>query len=152
MICMSNQYVWFAIIAGVFAAGLGMGYVSFQQSTHLNYMMLNPQQMQSMMNDPQQMAQWQQTMMNNPEAMNQWMQEPQHVRQITELMKNNHDFMQQMMMEMINDPSIRLQILGHMSENQEAMQQMRQMIQGGMTNQMIGNMTDMMDASMMDHP
>ena len=83
---MTNSYVWFGVIAGVFAAGLGMGYVAFQQSTHLNYMTLNPQQMQQMMNDPQQMAQWQQTVMNNPEAMNQWMQNPQHVKDMISLM------------------------------------------------------------------
>lgn len=127
---MTSSYIWFGIVAGVFAAGLGMGYVIFQQSTHFNDMMLNPQQMQHMMNDPRTMSQWQQMMMDNPEAMNQWMQEPQHVRQMTQLMKQNHDFMQEMMMEMINDPNIRLQMLGHMTEDQEAMEQMRMMVNG----------------------
>jgi len=43
---------------------------------------------------------------------------------------------------MINDPNIRLQMLGHISENQEAIQQMQQMVKGGMTHsQIMGNMT-----------
>ena len=146
---MTSQYVWIAIIFGVFAAGLGMGYVVVQQSSHLNYMILNPQQMQQMMSDPTQMNQWQQTLMNNPGAMNQWMQNPQHVMQMTDLMRNNHDFTQQMMMEMINDHNIRLQMLGHLSENQEAMQQMKQLVEGGMIqNEMMGNMTGVMDNMM----
>lgn len=90
--------------------------------------------------------------MDNPDAMYQWMNNPQHVKQMTDLMRNNHYLMQQMMMEMINDPAIRLQMLGHMSENQEAMQEMSQMVDGQMNqNQMMGNMT-IMDEDMMDHP
>ncbi|MCV0400122.1 MAG: DUF4175 domain-containing protein [Nitrosarchaeum sp.] len=153
---MTSQYVWIAIIFGVFAAGLGMGYVTFQQSTHFNYMMINQQQMRDMMGNPQQMAMWQQVMMDDPEAMEKWMESPQHVRQMADLMRGNHDFMQEMMMEMINDPNLRLQMLGHMSENQEAMEQMQQMAQGGMTqNQMMGNMTimdDDMSDDMMNNP
>ncbi len=34
---------------------------------------------------------------------------------------------------MLDDPQLRLQMLGHMSENQEAMKQMQQMIQENMT-------------------
>lgn len=148
---MTNLYVWLGIVAVVFAAGVGMGYVVFQQSTHVSPMMTNQQQMQYMMNDPQQMAMWQQTVMNNPEVMERWMESPQHVKQMTDLMKGNHDFVQEMMTEMINDPNIRLQMLGHMSENQEAMEQMQEMISGTMiSDQMMGNMT-MMDDDMM-HP
>lgn len=119
-------------MAVVFAAGIGMGYVAFQQSTHVSPMMMNQQQMQYMMNDP--------------EAMEQWMESPQHIGQMTDLMKNNHDFMQEMMMEMINDPNLKLQMLGHMSENHEAMEQMREMVSGNM----LGNMTMMNDDIM--HP
>jgi hypothetical protein len=43
-----------------------------------------------------------------------------------------------MMQVIINDPTLRTQMLGHMSENQETMQQMRQMIQGNMTGMMMG--------------
>jgi hypothetical protein len=42
---------------------------------------------------------------------------------------------------MINDPNIRLQMLGHMTENPEMMQQMREMITGNMT----GMMNEMMN-------
>jgi len=148
---MTRLYVWIGIMVIVFAAGVGMGYVAFQQSTHVNPMMMNQQQMQYLMNDPQQMAMWQQTMMDNPEALEQWMKSPQHVRQMTDLMKDNHDFTQEMMMEMIDDPNLRLQMLGHMSENHEAMKQMQEMTSGNiMNNQMMGN-TTMMD-DMMEHP
>jgi hypothetical protein len=62
--------------------------------------------------------------------MSKWMQDPQHVTQMTELMRNNHDFMQEMMKQMINDPDLRLQMIGHMSENQEVMNQMLMMFNG----------------------
>ena len=56
--------------------------------------------------------------------------------------------MQEMMIQMINDPDIRLQIIGHMSENQEAMNQMMgaNMTQNGI---MMYNMTGMMHDNMM---
>ena len=73
--------------------------------------------------------------------MNQWMNNPQHVEHMAEMMNQNHDFMQQMMAEMINDPNIRLQMLGHMTENPEMMQQMREMINSNMT----GMMNEMMN-------
>ena len=143
---MVSLYVWLAIVAVVFVAGLGIGYVAFQQDTTVNPMMMNQQQMQHMVNDPQQMAMWQQTMMDNPDAMEQWMNNPQHVRQMTEMMSDNHDFMMKMMTEMIDDPNIRVQMLGHMSENHETMEQMREMMDGNMMGgQMMGNMT-------MNHP
>ena len=137
---MVSLYVWLVIVAVVFVSGLGVGYVAFQQNTTVSPMM-NQQQMQHMINDPQQMAMWQQTMMDNPEVMEQWMNSPQHVRQMTELMSDNHDLMMKMMTEMVEDPNMRLQMLGHMSENHEAMEQIREMM-GGQT---MGNMT-------MNHP
>jgi len=64
---------------------------------------------------------------DNPEAMKQWMDSPQHVKQMT---------------EMIDDPNIRLHMLGHMSENHEVMEQMREMMGGNMMgSQMMGNTT-----------
>ncbi|MEK6865954.1 MAG: hypothetical protein AABX46_00765, partial [Thermoproteota archaeon] len=67
---------------------------------------------------------------------NQWMNNPQHVEHMTEMMNQNHDFMQQMMSEMINDPNTRLQMLGHMTENPEIIQQMREMVNSNMTGMM----------------
>jgi len=56
-------------------------------------------------------------------------------------MSENHGFMMEMMMVMIKDPNLRLQMIGHMTENQEAMQQMMQMM---------GNMSGMMGSEMMN--
>lgn len=57
-------------------------------------------------------------------------------QQMTKMMNQNHDFMQQMMMEMINDPNIRLQMIGHMTENPEMMQQLSKIMTGNMTEMM----------------
>ena len=54
----------------------------------------------------------------------------------------SQDFMMKIMKEMVDDPNIRLQMLGHMSENHEVMEQMREMMGGNMMgSQMMGNMT-----------
>ena len=132
---MVSQYVWIGIVVGLFFVGIGIGY-SIQPNILTVHTMMTPQQMQQMMSNSEQMAQWQQTMMDNPDAMNQWMNNPQHVRQMTELMSQNHDFMQQMMTGMINDPNIRLQMLGHMTEYPEMMQQLSELMTGNMTEMM----------------
>jgi hypothetical protein len=41
-------------------------------------------------------------------------------------MRENHDFTQSMIMSMMDDPTIRGQMIGHMLENQEFMEQMQQ--------------------------
>ncbi|MCV0411251.1 hypothetical protein [Nitrosopumilus sp.] len=66
------------------------------------------------------------------EAIRTWMQNTQHAEDMGIMMRKNHDFMQEMMMEMINDPNIILQMLGHMSENPEVMGQMQEIIRGNM--------------------
>lgn len=128
-------------------------------------MMNNPKSMeqwhQEMMNDPEAMNQWMNTMMQDPMTMEKfhqlmvnnpnhmrsmmsnpdmqsWMLSEDHSKQMTKMMRENHDFMNEIMIEMINDPEIRLQMLGHLSENQEAMSQMRMMVNS--TNLMGGNM------------
>jgi len=154
-------------MVAIFIAGLGIGSIIIQNTRSP---MMNAQQMQQMMGDSQQRALWNQQMMNNPQAMNQWMNtmmdnpqtqsqmmalmtnnpqmnkwmaDPEHVKQMTELMRSNHNFMQEMMKQMIKDPDIRLQMIGHMSENQEAMNQMRMMFNG--TNSTSGHMDQMMN-------
>ena len=100
----------------------------------LREMFSDPQFMQEMMKDQQFNQMMMSYMMQNPAQVDMWMtQNLQHIPQITKTMKENHAFMQEMMIAIINDPDLRLQMLGHMSENQEAMQQMRQMIQVNMT-------------------
>ena len=60
------------IIVGVFFAGIGIGYVILPSSTPTAPMM-TPQQMQQMMNNPDQMFQWHNAMMNDPQVMDSWM-------------------------------------------------------------------------------
>jgi len=112
------------------------------------------QVMDHMTKNPEQMNQWMETMMGdeqfhnqamdymakNPEQMNQWMvKDPRHVEEMSTAMKENHDFMMEMMSVMMNDPALRLQMLGHMTESQEAMEMM---------NKMMGS--EMMSGSMME--
>jgi len=90
-------------------------------------------------------------MAKNPEQMNQWMvQDPKHVEEMATAMRENHDFMMAMMSVMINDPALRLQMLGHMTENQEAMEMMSNMMDSGgmMGSGMMGE--GMMSGSMME--
>jgi plastocyanin len=79
-------------------------------------MMMTPQQMQQMMNNPKQMTQWHQTMMNNPQAMNNWMNtmtnNPQMMNQWMGNMMNDPQFMNHMMGTMMNDPNFQQQYMG----------------------------------------
>jgi len=139
-----SQGIWIGITVGVFFAGLGIGYAVLQ-STTVSPMMMT-QQMQQMMNDPQAMQQMMQDpdfrnevmefMIQDTDHMNQWMlEDPQHIPMMIEEMKKNHDFMMGMALPMIQDPGLRLQVMGHMTESPEAMAQMQQMMGGGMMEQ-----------------
>lgn len=123
---MVSQSILIGIIAGVFFAGLGIGYVVLQ-SGQPNYSNMTPQQMQQMMNNPQMMTQWHQTMMNDPQAMNNWMN----------TMTNNPQMMNQWMGNMMNDPNMMNQMTGMMMQNPQ------------FGNWMMGNM--MNDPSMMNN-
>jgi len=116
---MVRQSVWIGITIGVFFAGLLIGYAILQSSAPTMPMM-NSQQMQQMMNDPQFMNQWQQQMMQNPQQMQQWMSSPEHVKQ-----------MEAMMQVMIGNQELRLQMMGHMTENPEIMEQMQNIMEQG---------------------
>lgn len=61
---------------------------------------------------------------------------PQFLKKMIEYMKKNHDFTQQVMTSMLKDPTLRLQIIGHMSENKDAMKQMTEMISQNTTGKM----------------
>jgi len=52
-------------------------------------------------------------------------------------MKENHDFMMEMMSVMMNDPALRLQMLGHMTENPESMEVMKKMMNNTMSSGMM---------------
>ncbi len=127
---MVSQSVWIGITIGVFFAGLLIGYATLQSSA-TTMSMMNSQQMQQMMNDPQFMSQWQQQMIQNPQQMQQWMSSPEHVKQMETMMQENHDFMTQMMQVMIDNQELRLQMMGHMTENPEMMEQMQNIMEQG---------------------
>jgi hypothetical protein len=127
---MVSQSVWIGITIGVFFVGLLIGYAALQSSA-TTMSMMNSQQMQQMMNDPQFMSQWQQQMIQNPQQMQQWMSSPEHVKQMETMMQENHDFMTQMMQVMIDNQELRLQMMGHMTENPEMMEQMQNIMEQG---------------------
>jgi hypothetical protein len=142
---MVNQNVWIAIAVGVFVAGIGIGYGIFSSSQVMPFPMMggsmsslmnNPQSTQQMMQDPDFRNEMMEFMIQDTDHMNQWMlEDPQHISMMIEEMKKNHDFMMDMALPMIQDPGLRLQVMGHMTESPEAMAQMQQMMGGGMMEQ-----------------
>ena len=69
---MIRQGIWFIVVVGVFFVGIGIGYAIIPSTPDVS-MIIDPQQMQQMMNDPNQMTQWHQIMMNDPQVMDSWM-------------------------------------------------------------------------------
>ena len=136
---MVSQGILIGIAVGVFFAGIGIGYAALQSTTPATPMMMNPQQMQQMMNDPQQMNQWMNTMMNDPQTMQQMhdmmMSNPQHMNQM----------MGSMMTTMMNDPEMQQQMMNHMMNHQGMMDYM--MTNQDMMNMMMGG--HMMGSGMM---
>lgn len=131
---MVSQGILIGIAVGVFFAGIGIGIAALQPTS-----MMTGQNMQQMMNDPQQMNQWMNTMMNDPQAM----------QQMHDMMMSNHQHMNQMMGtmmdSMMNDPELQQQMMTQMMNNQAMMDYM-------MNNQDVMNMmmgSNMMDGNMM---
>jgi len=158
---MVQQSIWIGITIAVFFVGIGVSYAIFSSTNDPNTMKFQNQQLfdQMMSQNPKMTAQWMETMMpeaqfhdqvmdymaKNPEQMNQWMvQDPKHVEEMSTAMRENHDFMIKMMSVMINDPALRLQMLGHMTENPESMEQMKKMMEQNMMG------SEMMSGSMME--
>ena len=156
---MVSQPIWIGIVIVVFFVGIGVSYahfantydpmsMKFQNQGLFDQMMsnnprmsqqwmdsgmMNQQSMQQMMQDPTFRNEMMEVMIQDTDHMNQWMNDdPQHVPLMIEKMKVNHDFMMGIAVPMVQDPGLRLQLLGHMTESPEAMAQMQQMIGGGM--------------------
>lgn len=131
-----NKNLTIGITIGVFLAGIGIGYGIFMNSDSAT---TNSELIDQMMQNPQLSSQMMSAMFKNPKFMEQLVQN----------MKTNHDFSQDIMMSMINDPNLRLQMMGHMTENQEAMTQMRtlmaQDIMSGGKGMMENSMNDSMN-------
>ncbi len=156
---MVKQNVWFVIVVGVFFAGIGISYAIFSDTYNPSTMKFANQELfdQMISQNPKMTANWMETMMQdaqfheqamdymakNPEQMNQWMiHDPKHVEEMSTAMRQNHDFMMEMMSVMINDDALRLQMLGHMTENPEAMETMKSMMDNTMDS------SGMMDSEM----
>ena len=150
---MVSQGIFIGVAIGVFFAGLGIGYVAMQSSTPTS-MMVNSQQMQQMMNDPQMMNQWMNIMMNDTQTMQQMhdmmMSNPQHMNQMMgpmmDSMMNDQDIQQQMMNMMMNNQ----QMMNSLMNNQQMMNSMmnnQQMMNSMMNNQ---DMMDMVGSGMMN--
>ena len=161
---MPSQSIWIGIVIVAFLVGLGSTYLIFHtgdsneifSSTYdPNTMKFANQELfdQMMSNNPKMMANWMEPIMQdpqfhdqamdymakNPEQMNQWMiQDPKHVEEMSIAMRENHDFMMAMMSVMMNDPALRLQLLGHMTENPESMEIMKKMMNNTMGSGMMG--------------
>ncbi len=157
---MVNQNVWIAITIVLFVSGIGVGFGIFSSSQVMLSLMMgssmnsftnNPQAMQQMMQEPAFRNEMMEFMIQDTEHMNQWMlEDPQHNTMMIEEMKQNHDFMMGIAIPMIQDPALRLQLMGHMTESPEAMAQMQQMMGGGMTEQ--GMMSSETIREMMEDP
>ena len=157
---MVNQNVWIAITIVLFVSGIGVGFGIFSSSQvmlspmmggSMNSFTNNPQALEQMMQDPDFRNEFMEFMIQDTEHMNQWMlEDPQHNTMMIEEMKQNHDFMMGIAMPMIQDPGLRLQLLGHMTESPEAMAQMQQMMGGEMTGQTMMSSESMKE--MMEDP
>ena len=124
---LASQNVWIGITVGVFFAGLAIGFVAFSSPMNNQHMMSGSQ---SQMID---------SMINDPQAMREWMQDPAHVEDMAILMRDNHDFAMEMMYAIIEDPSIRLQMLGHMTEDPDTMKQLHNMMSGTENHEMVNH-------------
>jgi len=158
---MVSQAIWIGITIAVFFVGIGVSSAIIASTYDPNTTKFQNQELfdQMMSQNPKMTTNWMETMMQDtqfhdqamdymakhPEQMNQWMvQDPKHVEEMANAMRENHDFMMAMMSIMLNDPAIRLQMLGHMTENPESMEQMKKM----MGQSMMGS--EMMSGSMME--
>jgi len=160
-----SQPIWIGIAIGVFFVGIGVSYAIFASTYDPTTMKFRNQELFEHMisQNPKMTANWMETMMQdvqfhdqvmdymakNPEQMNLWMiHDPKHVEEMSTAMKENHDFMMKMMSIILNDPDLRLQIMGHMTENQEAMEMMNKMMDSGgmMSGSMMSDMQFNVDA------
>ena len=130
---MVSQYIWVGIVAGVFVAGIGIGFAVLQQTTpgSMNFDNMSPQQMRDAMQDPD----FRQNMMNefgnNPQSMQDWMSPMMGDPKLQSHMRVNMMQHSQFMQGIMNDPQM-------MEQMQQRMNSGNMMIGQGT---MMGNMT-----------
>ena len=71
-----------------------------------------------------------------------WVADPQHPKQMTDMMQMDHDFMMTMFSEMIEIPSIRLQIMGHLTDDPEIWMQLQSMMSDSLVDKQHSNHTE----------
>jgi len=128
---MASQPIWIGIVIAAFVVGLGSTYLIFHTGG------------------------------SDVNADFNMMENAQHAQEMAVMMNMNHDFTMEMMSVMIEDPTLQLQMIGHMTENPEAMKQMmnlmdKEMIMFTMQDsdqiQMMEDMMDDMMQRMQDDP
>lgn len=117
---MTNRYVWIGMAAGLFIAGIGIGYAVFVNTYNPYAMMTQPQYFNQMMS-------------GNPQLASQYMgymvQNPQLRQQMYSYMFQNQDFMNGMMgnpqwsSTIMSNPQLSNQWMGTMMQNPQFRQQ-----------------------------
>ena len=150
---MVSQPIWIAIAVGVFFVGIGVSYAHFASTYDPMSMKFQNQELfdQMMSNNPRMSQHWMDSgMMMNQQQMQQMMNDPQTMQQMHDMMMSNPQHMNQMMgpmmNTMMNDPEMQQQMMNHMMNHQGMMDYM--VANQDMMNMMMGN-NMMMDGNMM---
>ena len=150
---MVSQSIWIAITVGVFFVGIGVSYAHFASTYDPMSMKFQNQELfdQMMSNNPRMSQHWMDSgMMMNQQQMQQMMNDPQTMQQMHDMMMSNPQHMNQMMgpmmNTMMNDPELQQQMMNHMMNHQGMMDTM--MTNQDMMNMMMGS-NMMMDGNMM---
>ncbi|MGV7227005.1 MAG: cupredoxin domain-containing protein [Nitrosopumilus sp.] len=150
---MVSQPTWIVIVVGVFFVGIGISYAHFASTYDPMSMKFQNQELfdQMMSNNPRMSQHWMDSgMMMNQQQMQQMMNDPQTMQQMHDMMMSNPQHMNQMMgpmmNTMMNDPELQQQMMNHMMNHQGMMDYM--MTNQDMINMMMGN-NMMMDGNMM---
>jgi hypothetical protein len=150
---MVSQPIWIAIAVGVFFVGIGVSYAHFASTYDPMSMKFQNQELfdQMMSNNPRMSQHWMDSgMMMNQQQMQQMINDPQTMQQMHDMMMSNPQHMNQMMgpmmNTMMNDPEMQQQMMNHMMNHQGMMDYM--VANQDMMNMMMGN-NMMMDGNMM---
>ena len=108
------------MIIGVFFAGLTVGYPIFT-NTNVNpmSMMQNPQHMQTLLQNPEFMEKWAQTITKNPSGRDYLGEQMARSHQLMREMMKNQQFQQSMINSIMDDPQARQQIMESMTNDPE---------------------------------
>lgn len=117
---MTSHALVIGIAIGMFFAGLGVGYAALQSTVPATPMAMTPQQMQQMMDNPDMMNRWMDTVMNNSQTMQrihqQMMNDPEHMK----AMMSDPQYMQRMTDMMDQNPAMRQHMMERMNQNMNA--------------------------------